>query len=158
MRAMTTGSSTDRAPPVNTSMVTRARARRRPLLPMREQTCIVLYMKINGIQALTLLDSGSTGDSVSTDFARVARMKTFELENPMTLQLGCSGSRTKISHGSEAPLALGQFIADTYFDSRKKSWILTVRSTEVGIIFLTVILLTRFGSATVSYSISAMIL
>ncbi|KAI0361557.1 hypothetical protein OH77DRAFT_1391383 [Trametes cingulata] len=104
------------AQPNPTALVTRARAGRRPLLSAGEQECLVLLLNINGLEALTLFDTGSTTELVSSDFARVARCDVFELENPATLQLGCAGSRSKINHGARAPTTLGQFGAEVYFD------------------------------------------
>ena len=73
-------------------------------------------MRVNGLEALVLLDSGSTGDSVSPDFVRVCQAQTFELENPATLQLGCVGSRSRINYGTRVPVSLGEFSAEIYLD------------------------------------------
>ncbi|KAI0643259.1 hypothetical protein C8Q79DRAFT_1094822, partial [Trametes meyenii] len=78
-----------RSPPVNPDgMITRARTGRRPIVPRIEDTGLTVYTRINGLEALVLFDSGSTGDSISPEFARVAGIRTFELENPTALQLG----------------------------------------------------------------------
>lgn len=53
---------------------------------------------------------------VSNDFARVANCDVIKLENPATLQLGCAGSRSRINYGTRAPVMLGKFGADVYFD------------------------------------------
>ncbi|KZT63163.1 hypothetical protein DAEQUDRAFT_645421, partial [Daedalea quercina L-15889] len=71
---------------------------------------------INGLQALVLLDSGSTTDSISPDFARVAGIAAFELENPAILQLGCVGSRSRINYGANVPVLWGTFRGEVYFD------------------------------------------
>ncbi|RPD63546.1 hypothetical protein L227DRAFT_497093 [Lentinus tigrinus ALCF2SS1-6] len=71
---------------------------------------------VNGIEAIVLFDSGSTGDSISPEFARVSGTKTFELENPTQLQLGCSGSRSMISHGAQVPIQVGNTTVDVYLD------------------------------------------
>ena len=114
MRAMTTAPI---APPTMPSdMTTRARAGRRPIPRRLEQTCLSFLMRVNGLDALVLLDSGSTGDSISPDFARVCQARTFELENPATLQLGCVGSRSRINYGTRVPIALGQLAAEVYLD------------------------------------------
>ncbi|KAI0348814.1 hypothetical protein OH77DRAFT_598412 [Trametes cingulata] len=97
------------AQPNPTAIVTRAQAGRRPLLSAREQECLVLLLNINGLEVLTLFDTGSTTELVSSDFARVARCDVFELENLATLQLGCAGSSSRIDHGARAPTTLGQF-------------------------------------------------
>lgn len=97
-------------------LVTRARAGRRPLLANGEQECIVLLLTINGLGALTLCDAGSTTEMLSNDFARVSECDILKLDNPATLQLGCAGSRSRINFGTRAPVTLGLFGADVYFD------------------------------------------
>ncbi|EPT01769.1 hypothetical protein FOMPIDRAFT_1106552, partial [Fomitopsis schrenkii] len=77
---------------------------------------LTAYVTINGLAALVLLDSGSTTDSLSPDFARVARVPLVELENPAVLQLGCVGSRSRISHGTTVPVMWGSFSREVYFD------------------------------------------
>ena len=105
-------------PPV----VTRATVRRpltvgrRPAVTPASRTCLTAYVTIHGLSALVLLDSGSTTDSLSPDFARVARVPVVELENPAVLHLGCVGSRSRISHGTTAPVLWGTFSGDVYFD------------------------------------------
>lgn len=113
LRAMTV----IRAPPTKTeNMKTRARVGRRPMIPRLEDTGLTMYLTINGLEAIVLFDSGSTGDSISPEFARVSGVKTFELENPTQLQLGCSGSRSMISHGTQVPLRIGETAVDVYLD------------------------------------------
>ena len=96
--------------------VTRARSGRRPLLSESEQECIVILLRIHGLEALTLLDCGSTTQLVDNSFADVSGAEVVELENPAILQLGCAGSRSKINFGTTAPITLGEFGADVYFD------------------------------------------
>ena len=97
-------------------VVTRARTGRRPLLKRPEQACITAYVAINGLKAHVLFDSGSTTDSLSPDFVRVANIKPFELEDPVVLQLGCVGSRSRINYGAKAPIAIGKISDELYFD------------------------------------------
>ena len=62
-----------------------------------EDQCLAAYITINEIRAYTLFDSGSTTDAVSPDLARVAELSLLALGKPVTLQLGCSGSRSKVN-------------------------------------------------------------
>ena len=101
---------------VTRSTVRRPIAGRRPLIDQASRTCLTAYVTINGLAGLVLLDSGSTTDSLSPDFARVARVPVVELENPAVLQLGCVGSRSRISHGTTVPVLWGKFTGDVYFD------------------------------------------
>ena len=67
-----------------------------------EDLCLAGYVTINGVKAYTLFDSGSMTDAVSPDFTRVSNVPILRLEKPVTLQLGCSRSRSKINFASIA--------------------------------------------------------
>ncbi len=67
--------------------------------PLREHKCLTMYAKINGVQALTLFDSGCSIDAISPEFAKVANLSTFKLDTPIPLQLGCVDSRSVINFG-----------------------------------------------------------
>ncbi|KIK64677.1 hypothetical protein GYMLUDRAFT_160486, partial [Collybiopsis luxurians FD-317 M1] len=74
-------------------------------------------IEINGVKAFALFDSGSTADAISPDFARVAQLKMFQLENLITLQLGTKGSHSQITYGCIAPYLISKQIKDEdYFD------------------------------------------
>jgi hypothetical protein len=81
-----------------------------------EQLCLAAYIKLNGVKAYTLFDSGSTTDSISPDFTRVAQIPVKTLEDPVTLQLGCVGSRSKINYGTEVDLEFASITNSTYLD------------------------------------------
>ena len=63
-----------------------------------------------------MLDTGSTSNFVSPAFAMVHRIRAFPLEQQLTLQLGCVGSRSHITHGANAQMRIGAFDAQLYFD------------------------------------------
>ena len=88
----------------------------RPFRTPDEQLCLAAYITINGVKAYALFDSGSTTDAVSPDFTRVATLPVYELDNPVTLQLGCVGSRSKINYASTARVGFGSIDIDTYLD------------------------------------------
>lgn len=74
-------------------------------------------MKIGGIKAFALFDSGSNTDAMSPDFAAAAGIATFPLDAPMTLQLGVKGSKSRIVHGSWVQVILGsKTIPEHYVD------------------------------------------
>jgi hypothetical protein len=77
-----------------------------PIRKNGEILCLAAYMKINGTEAYSLFDSGSTTDAVMPDFTRVAELEAKELVKPVTLQLGCSGSHSKINMTPFAALHL----------------------------------------------------
>jgi hypothetical protein len=82
-----------------------------------DRRCMAALVKINGLEAYALLDSGSTTVSVTHDFARVAKLEVMQLENPVPLQLGTVGSRSIINFGTKTRLELGPINEhDTYLD------------------------------------------
>ena len=88
----------------------------RPLVPANLWACVIIETLIDGHQALTMLDTGSTSNFVSLAFATVHRICAFPLEQQLTLQLGCVGSRSRITHGANAQIRIGAFDAQLYFD------------------------------------------
>ena len=58
-------------------------------------------MEINGLQAWTLWDSGSTTTGITPAFAELAKIPVDELEDPHVLQLGTVGSRSAIKYGAD---------------------------------------------------------
>lgn len=74
-------------------------------------------VKINGHLAWTLFDSGCTGNMVSPEFVQAHKLKVFELEHPVMLQLGTKGSRSTINHGTNAELSIENGLTTVeYFD------------------------------------------
>ncbi|KAF8232418.1 hypothetical protein L208DRAFT_1036650, partial [Tricholoma matsutake] len=73
-------------------------------------------MKIHGLKANVLLDSGCTADSVSPEFTVSANIKVHKLIEPMPLQLGMVRSQSKINFGLFAEFKLRTMKADHYFD------------------------------------------
>ncbi|KZP17245.1 hypothetical protein FIBSPDRAFT_747388, partial [Athelia psychrophila] len=88
----------------------------RPAGPKGERTCLALYVEIHGVKAYSLFDSGSTSDSISPDFIRVAKVPIRTLEPPVPLQLGCVGSRSIINFGATARICVGPVNAEGYLD------------------------------------------
>ena len=64
----------------------------RPLVPAKLRTCFVVRMKVNGCEALTMVNTGSMTNFISPAFATVAKLAAFTLESQLALQLGCVGS------------------------------------------------------------------
>ncbi|KAJ3739824.1 hypothetical protein DFH05DRAFT_1585348 [Lentinula detonsa] len=93
----------------------------RPVRKAKDNQCLCAFMEINGVMAFVLLDSGSTADAVSPDFARVSHIKPFQLENPVTLQLGTKGSHSRITFGCTSRYRIlggkhGDVTGKDYFD------------------------------------------
>ena len=64
-----------------------------------------------------MFDTGSTGDLMAPEFSFVSRSSTFKLTEEIPLQLGCKGSRSKVTSGVRVDATLGKTnIKDVYFD------------------------------------------
>jgi len=109
MRAMRMvhSSNVRRKTPVNSEQPTRS---------SRLQATLAAEVEINGTRALTLFDSGSTTDSITPEFAFATKAPQIRLEEQIILQLGCVGSRSKISYGTKVPIDFGGVKENIYFD------------------------------------------
>jgi hypothetical protein len=87
-----------------------------PNRDMNKIACLTAELEIGGVKAYTLFDSGSNTDSLTPEFARSANCKIFKLEEQVTLQLGCVGSRSRISFGARAPVNFGGIKGHAYYD------------------------------------------
>ena len=76
---------------------------------------MAVLVKVNGLEAYALLNSGSTIMSITNDFARVAKLSVLQLENPVTLQLGTVGSRSMINYRTKAQIELGPIKEDNAY-------------------------------------------
>ena len=73
----------------------------RPKYSEEEKRCLATWVEINGLQAWTLWDSGSTTTGITPAFAELAKIPVDELEDPHVLQLGTVGSRSAIKYGAD---------------------------------------------------------
>jgi hypothetical protein len=79
--------------------------------------CMAALVKVNGLEAYALIDTGSMTTLVTHDFARVANLKVVQLENPVTLQLRMVGSHSMINFSARTRLELGPVREDdAYLD------------------------------------------
>ncbi|KAF8209584.1 hypothetical protein K438DRAFT_1467200, partial [Mycena galopus ATCC 62051] len=77
---------------------------------------LTALIKIGGCEAYTLFDSGSNTDSMTPEYAHVIGGIRIPLVEQVTLQLGCVGSRSKISYGTRVPVEFGGVRGHVYFD------------------------------------------
>ena len=87
-----------------------------PRIAPEMRRCATIETKVNGCKAYIMIDTRSTGNFVSPAFAKVTGMKVFPLEQQLTLQLGCIGSRSKITHGGKTHIEFGSGTSEIYFD------------------------------------------
>jgi hypothetical protein len=88
----------------------------RPKVSAKARQCLAIYAPINGVQAYVLLDTGSTPDLLSPDFAKVAGVTPQSLGETVALDLGCIGSRSSINYGCETEIRIGKKMIPRYFD------------------------------------------
>ena len=77
---------------------------------------VVVIVNIDGHPARALLDSGSLADFMSAKLAHQLKVKTFELEKLLSVQLAVQGSRTKVNMGCKTRLRYQEVTEDRYFD------------------------------------------
>jgi hypothetical protein len=68
------------------------------------------------MEAKVLLDSGSTTDMISPEFAQVAGLSPLALTEPMGLHLAVKGSRSRLNYGTWADINAGPVQERRYFD------------------------------------------
>ncbi|KAF8226260.1 hypothetical protein L208DRAFT_1226040, partial [Tricholoma matsutake] len=73
-------------------------------------------MKLHGLEAFVLPNSGCTSDSISPEFTMSVNLKAHKLEEPVPLQLGTVGSCSKINFGLFTDFEIGEIKNTHYFD------------------------------------------
>ena len=87
----------------------------RPRRSKAYESCLAAFVEINGMEAFTLFDSGSSADTISPDFAQVSNTRIHTLDRPVPLQLGTVGSRASINYGTRTSVELGGRREDRYY-------------------------------------------
>lgn len=77
---------------------------------------LMANIMINGLSAIAMLDTGSTADAITPGFARVANLKIFELTEPVGVQLGTKGSRSRIVYGTVGTVQFSTINTRHYLD------------------------------------------
>ncbi|KAJ7236955.1 hypothetical protein C8J57DRAFT_1087842 [Mycena rebaudengoi] len=78
--------------------------------------CLSALVSIGASKAYVLFDSRSNTDSVTPEYAHVTGRPSIKLEEQVTLQLGCVGSRSKINYGTRAEIDFGGICGFLYLD------------------------------------------
>ena len=87
-----------------------------PRIAPEMHRCATIETKVNRCKVYIMIDTGSTSNFMSPAFAKVTEMKVFPLEQQLTLQLGCIGSWSKITHGGKTHIEFGSGTSKIYFD------------------------------------------
>jgi hypothetical protein len=117
LTAMKAGEETT-MPVVKQPMVLRKSSQKmvRPVRASKENQCFVTLVKINGQSTVALLDSGCTMDAISPKLTKVTKIKVHKLMEQVPLQLGTSGSRSKINYGVHTNIVYGSVDTNHYFN------------------------------------------
>ena len=86
----------------------------RPLRTKEENKTFVAMVKVNGQEAIVLLDSGCTTDAISPEMVRVTDLKVYELTEQVLIQLGTRGSQSKINYGTKTCIKYGHVDAPLF--------------------------------------------
>ena len=88
----------------------------RPVVKPEEKECLATWVKVGGLDAWTLWDSGSTMTGITPTFAEVAKIPLDTLEDPHVLQLGTVGSRSVIKYGANVSIEMAGSAFVSYVD------------------------------------------
>jgi len=83
----------------NTMMVMKKSSRmlERPTQMKEETKTFVIMVKINGQEAIVLLDSGCTMEAISPEMVQIVGLKVHQLTEQIPIQLGTKGSKSRIT-------------------------------------------------------------
>lgn len=81
-----------------------------------DKRCLVTLLQVNGLEAVTLWDSGSTSTAMSPAFADISKALVSRLRNLVILQLGTVGSRARINFGTTSTITSQGYSGPEYFD------------------------------------------
>ena len=90
--------------------------RMRPPTSPEEKECLATWVRVNGLMAWALWDSGSTTTGITPSFAEIAKVPVDTLEDPHILQLGTIGSRSTIKYGADVDIEINDLETKTYVD------------------------------------------
>ncbi|KAI0342072.1 hypothetical protein BDW22DRAFT_1331146 [Trametopsis cervina] len=78
--------------------------------------CVTITGALKGLKAKILIDSGFSINAVSPAFVALSQVEVFPLDDPIGLQLGYVGSRSKINFGCHTSLTIKARSFNTYLD------------------------------------------
>ena len=91
--------------------------RMRPPTSPEEKECLATWVRVNGLKAWALWDSGSTTMGITPSFAEIAKVPVDTLEDPHILQLGTIGSCSTIKYGADVDIEIDDLKTKTYVSS-----------------------------------------
>ena len=102
---------------VDSRMRPRGHASNQPARNIDTELPLTGLVSIKGVKAFALFDSGCTTNVLSSDFAKIANVQPFKLDEPVILQLGMRGSRSNVFQGARVDFSFGNLsFQDVHFD------------------------------------------
>src|SRR6266481_3432973 len=87
-----------------------------PSCPWEGNHTLSGFWEVHGVRAHCLLDSGCEGVMTSSNFAQATGMAMFRLDQPVSLQLACVGSKSMINYGAHTVIKFGNTTVKETFD------------------------------------------
>ena len=94
----------------------RIKNRSRPSRKHDEYRAISVFWEIGGVKAHCLIDSSCKGVMISPKFTQAAKIKTFALEKPISIQLEVMGSKSIINYGTNTTIKINGEESKEYFN------------------------------------------
>src|SRR6266705_1708567 len=77
---------------------------------------LMVHVKIAGVKAYMLFDSGAKTDAISLNFVHVVHIPILQLENLVILQMGTKGTRSQILFRTDMDIEINDHVQKHYFD------------------------------------------
>src|SRR6266705_1299691 len=77
---------------------------------------LTAHVKIAGVKAYMLFDSGAETDAISLDYIWAVHIPILQLENPVLLQMGTKGTCSQIIYGTNVDVEINSHVQKHYFD------------------------------------------
>jgi hypothetical protein len=91
-------------------------SRVRPVVSSEDKECLATYLKVGGMDAWVLWDSGSTTTGITPTFVHITDIVVDTLLDPHILQLGTVGSRSIIKYGADVLVDIFGKVSTIYVD------------------------------------------
>jgi hypothetical protein len=83
---------------------------------VEQRLLLVTFVKVRGLEAWALWDTGSSTTGVTPSFVAAVQIAVHPLETPMNVQLGTTGSRASITYGVNMEVVTHGSTSQEYVD------------------------------------------
>jgi hypothetical protein len=96
--------------------INKMKAIMRPTSSSAQKLLLATFVKVGGLEAWVLWDTGSSTTGVTPSFAAAAKLTVHPLDAPMNVQLGTTGSRSSITYGLHTQVITHGSVSNEYLD------------------------------------------